>query len=233
MLRFSKAVGTMFYPQTKMPSSIFIYKQLQFSVMSPSDMPIVFELALLLAIVSLVIPGSMSQSSLADGRPVANTATSGTTSNNTQTYSNPFFGIKMQYPSNWSKLDLSRNSSSVLIVAFKTAGVNQGSLTLLGGNVSSGNVTLTSLFNADINHLNQTGKILHLISSIPATFAGYPAHRIVYTTILPQRVQFEVMKLISLAGNKAYFIIYAAPIMNYTTYLPTIQTMINSIEINQ
>jgi hypothetical protein len=175
----------------------------------------------------------MSQSLLADAA-VANTTTSVTTSNNTQTYSNPFFGIKMQYPSNWSKLDLSRNSSSVLIVAFKTAaGVNQGSLTLLGGNVSSGNVTLTSLFNADINHLNQTGKILHLISSIPTTFAGYSAHKIVYTTILPQRVEFEVMKLISLAGNKAYFIIYAAPIMNYTTYLPTIQTMINSIKINQ
>jgi PsbP-like protein len=196
-------------------------------------MSIVSELALLLVIASLVIPGSMSQSLLADAA-VANTTTSGTTSNNTQTFSNPFFGIKMQYPSNWSKLDLSRNSSSVLIVVFKTAaGVNQGSLTLLGGNVSSGNVTLTSLFNADINHLNQTGKILHLISSIPATFAGYPAHKIVYTTILPQRVEFEVMKLISLADNKAYFIIYAAPIMNYTTYLPTIHTMINSIKINQ
>jgi hypothetical protein len=85
-------------------------------------MSIVSELALLLVIVSLVIPGSMSQSSLAQQRPtVANTTTSGITSNNTQTYSNPFFGIHMQYPSNWSKLDLSRNSSSVLIVAFKTA----------------------------------------------------------------------------------------------------------------
>jgi PsbP-like protein len=177
----------------------------------------------------------MPQSSLAQQRPtMANITTSGITSNNTQTYSNPSFGVKMQYPSNWSKLDLSRNSSSVLIVAFKTAaGVNQGSLTLLGGNVSSGNVTLTSLFNADVNHLNQTGKILHLISSTPATFAGYPAHKIVYTTILPQQVEFEVMKLISLAGNKAYFIIYAAPVTNYTTYLPTIQMMINSIEINQ
>lgn len=190
------------------------------------------QLILLCMMMSLGISGSIFQCSLGQKQPIPAGSTLATTK--VQNYSNPSFGIKMQYPSNWSKLDLSRNSSSVLIVAFKTAaGVNQGSLTLLGGNVSSGNVTLTSLFNADISHLNQTSKIPQLISSTPATFAGYPAHKIVYTTILPQRVEFEVMKLISLAGNKAYFIIYAAPLTNYTTYLPTIQTMINSIEINK
>lgn len=218
-----------------MPSSIFIYKQLQFSVMSRFDVSIVPELALLLVIVSLVIPGSMPQSSLAQQRPtVANTTTSGITSNNTQTYSNPFFGIQMQYPSNWFKLDLSHNSSSILIVAFRTpAGVSPGSLNILGGNVSSGNVTLNPLVSRSINQLNQTGKILHLISSTPASFAGYPAHKIVYTTISPQGNESEIMQLISIASNKAYFITYAAPIANYTNYLPTIQTMISSIKINK
>jgi hypothetical protein len=193
----------------------------------------VSELALLL-IVLLVIPGSTPQSSLAQQRPtVANITTTGTTNNNTQTYSNPLFGIQMQYPSNWLPLDLSHNSSSILILAFRSpAGVNpSGSLNILGQNVSSGNVTLTALVSTNINHLKQTGKILSLISSTPAVFAGYPAHKITYITISSQLNEFEVMQIISLVGNKAYFVSYAAPIATYTTYLPTIQTMISSIKI--
>jgi hypothetical protein len=190
------------------------------------------EIILLCMIVSLVIPGSVSQSSLAQKLPTAaNKTTSAQQHQHLQTYSNPFFGIKMQYPSNWFKLDLSHNSSSVLMLAF-LAGGNPGSLNIIG-NVIQGNLTLTQLVTVNINHLNQTGKILHLISSTPAAFAGYPAHMIVYTTISPQRIESEVMQLISLVGNKAYFITYIAPITNYTTYLSTIQTMISSIEINK
>ena len=104
------------------------------------------EIALLFITVSLVIPGYIHQSSLAQHQHTgANTTTSGKTSTNFQTYSNPAFGIKMQYPSNSIGLDLSRNNSSVLVVAFKTpTGSPLGSLNILGGNVSSGNVTLAS-----------------------------------------------------------------------------------------
>jgi hypothetical protein len=184
-------------------------------------------------IVSLVIPGSMSQSSLAQRQPTEANTTKLVTNTTLQTYSNPFFGIQMQYPSNWFKLDLSHNSSSILIVAFRTpAGVSpSGSLNILGQNVSSGNITLTALVGTNINHLRQTGKILSLISSTPAVFAGYPAHKITYITISPHLDEFEVMQLISLVGNKAYFVTYAAPIANYTAYLPTIETMISSIKI--
>lgn len=138
----------------------------------------------------------------------------------------------MQYPSSWVKLDLSRNNSSVLVVAFKTPARSPlGSLNILGGNVSSGNVTLAALVSTNINHLRQTGKILHLISSTPATLAGNPAHKIIYTTMSPQGFDLEAMQLISLVGKKAYFITYAAPTANYATYLPTIQRMISSTEI--
>lgn len=188
---------------------------------------------LLCMIVSLVIPGSMPQSSLAQKQPTEANATKSITNTTLQSYSNPFFGIQMQYPSNWLKLDLSHNSSSILIVAFRTpAGVSpSGSLNILGQNVSSGNITLTALVSTNISHLRQTGKILSLISSTPAVFARYPAHKIAYITISSQLNEFEVMQLISLVGNKAYFVSYAAPITNYTTYLPTIETMISSIKI--
>jgi hypothetical protein len=205
-----------------------------FSVMPRVDIiSVISEIALLFITVSLVIPGSISQSSLAQHHYMAaNRTTSGKISTNFQTYSNLPFGIKMQYPSNWLKLDLSRNNSSVLVVAFKTpVGSPLGSLNILGGNVSSGNVTLTALVSTTINHLRQTGKILHLISSTPTTLAGKSAHKIVYTTTAPQGFELEAMQLISLVGKKAYFITYAVPTANYATYLPTILRMISSTVI--
>ncbi|MGC1932954.1 MAG: PsbP-related protein [Candidatus Nitrosopolaris sp.] len=193
---------------------------------------IIPELVLLCMIVSLVIPGSVSQSSLAQKQPTAANTTTSATSTNLQTYSNPSFGIKMQYPSNWLKLDLSRNNSSVLVVAFKTTAGRPLGVLFLSGNVNYGNVTLATLVSTRENQLRHTGTILHLVSSTPSTLAGNPAHKIVYTTIAPQG-KFEAMQLISLVGKKGYFITYVVPTANYTTYLPTIQTMISSIEINK
>lgn len=193
---------------------------------------VISERTLLLIIMPLVVLGS--QYSLAQVQAkVINTTLSKTTSDNFQIYSNSAFGIKIQYPSNWLKLDLSRNSSSVLIVAFKTpAGSPLGSLNLLGGNVS-GNVTLAALVNTDINRLRQSEKIFHLALSAPATFAGNPAHKIIYTTLAPRGFEFKAMQLISLVGKKAYFITYAVPAANYAAYLPTIETMISSAKITK
>jgi len=190
-------------------------------------------IALLFITVSLVLPGSITQLSSAEHKySPANRTTSGKISTNYQTYSNLAFGINMKYPSNWLKLDLSRNNSSVLVVAFKTpVGSPLGSLNILGGNVSSGNVTLTALVSTTINHLRQTGKILHLISSAPTTLAGNLAHKLVYTTMAPQGFELEAMQLISLVGKKAYFITYAVPTANYATYLPIILRMISSTVI--
>jgi eukaryotic-like serine/threonine-protein kinase len=190
-------------------------------------------IALLFITVSLVLPGSVAQASSAEHQYTpANRTTSGKISTNFQTYSNLAFGIKMKYPHTWLKLDLSRNNSSVLVVAFKTpVGSPLGSLNILAGNVSSGNVTLAALVSTTINHLRQTGKILHLISSTPTTLAGNLAHKLVYTTMAPQGIELEAMQLISLVGNKAYLITYAVPTSNYTTYLPIILRMISSTVI--
>ncbi len=137
----------------------------------------------------------------------------------------------MKYPSNWLKIDLSRNNSSVPVIAFKSAGKSAAVL-FLTGNVNYRNVTLATIVTTRENQLTHAGNILHLVSSTPSTFAGNPAHKIVYTTIAPQG-KFEAMRLISLVGKKGYFITYVVPAANYATYLPTIQTMINSTEINK
>ena len=98
----------------------------------------------------------------------------------------------MKYPSNWLKIDLSRNNSSVPVVAFKSAG-KPAAVLFLSGNVNYRNVTLATIATTRENQLTHAGNILHLVSSTPATFAGNSAHKIVYTTIAPQG-KFEAMR---------------------------------------
>ena len=148
-----------------------------------------------------------------------------------QTYSNAPFGFTMQYPSNWSRTELSHNNSAVLIVVFRTPSI-LGSLNILSINhISAKNATLPALVNAYIAHLRQSGKLLGPLSSTQTSLAGNPATRLVYTTISPQGVKFGLLQEISLIGNKTFFITYGSPTPSYPTYLPAVQRMIESIRL--
>jgi hypothetical protein len=200
--------------------------------MSPVNVAITSALALLFVTISLLLPGSIPQPSLAQ-HPItaANRTTSATTNTSLQTYFNTAFGIKVKYPSNWLKLELSRSNSSIPVVAFKATGKSSGVL-FLTGNVNYKNVTLATIVTTRENQLTHNGNILHLVSSTPASFAGNPAHKIVYTTTAPQG-KFEAMQLISIVGKKGYFITYVGPEANYTTNLPTVQKIIDSAQITK
>jgi hypothetical protein len=199
-------------------------------MMSRIIIAVISGLAILFMIISSIILGSV-QPSLAQHLPTtANTTQPTTTSTNFQTYSNAALGIKMKYPSDWLKLDLSRNNSSIPVVEFQSVG--KPVALVLTSNINYRNVTLDTIVSTRENQLKHNGNILHLVSSTPATFAGHPAHKIIYTQLTPQG-KFELIQLISLVGKKGYFVTYTAPAANYTTYEPTIQTMINSAEINK
>jgi hypothetical protein len=203
--------------------------------MSRVIIAITSELALLFITISLLLPGSIAQPSLAQHPPTAaNTTTSATTNTNFQTYSNSSFGIKVKYPSNWFMAQLSRSDSSVPVVKLIPPGKVPIFL-LLTKNVNYvKNIKDLKLANLTLARENQLTHadphIFHLVSSIPATLAGNPAHKIEFTQLTPQG-KYELMQLISLVGKAAYWITYGAPLANYTTYLPTAQKIIDSAQV--
>jgi hypothetical protein len=189
-------------------------------------------LALLSLFVPLLLSSQTAQLSVAQG-VIKNSATSKLPTNSTETYIDAPFGVAMQYPTTWSKAELYHNNSSILIVIFRTPSL-LGSLNILGINhISTTNATLPSLVEAYITHLRQSGKLFQVISSTWSSLAGNAAVKLVYTSISPQGVKFEVMQEISLIGNKTFFITYGSPFLNYATYLPTAEQMISSMKIKQ
>ena len=148
-------------------------------------------------------------------------------------YSNLRFGIQLQYPSNWVKLEPPDNKSSSLLVTFGSpVGGPVASLNIIAGNGGS-NITYPAFIAENIKSLKQSGKIQELNSSSPDSLSGHPAYKIVYTTLSQRGILFKTMQVFSLVGNTAYFITYAAPSEYYTFHLPTIQKIINSIKLNK
>lgn len=156
------------------------------------------------------------------------------------TYQNPDFGIKMQYPSNWIKHqdDLALHT----IVAFELIYQNIFDFT---------NTTLAELdlrvynapqnetiANLNIDQINNIGKInttdqviVGHYKNATTTLAGLPALKIInYFLGDVTKKQMQVWTFIP-SKHLLVELIYIAQPSKYFLYLPTVERMIDSVEI--
>jgi eukaryotic-like serine/threonine-protein kinase len=81
-----------------------------------------------------------------------------------------------------------------------------------------------------INHLKQLFRDFNIAETNTFTLAGSNAYKVVYTFTLDQ-INYKKMDIWTIKDNKAYIINYLAETGKYTSYLPTIQKMVDSFEI--
>lgn len=147
-------------------------------------------------------------------------------SNNLLTYENSKYGIRIQYPSSWMKEE-SHNQSSNDIVRFSSpAGIALLSI------VSTGRVSeskpLELYANAGIDVLRHTFSNFSLVSSNSSTVGGIPAQEIVYTASMPSGLKLKFIQFLTIKDARDFILTSAALQDEFTKYLPTIQTMVNS-----
>jgi hypothetical protein len=176
------------------------------------------------------------------------------------TYDNSSIGIKFLYPSGWMPIIRETSSNSTVIeILFPNIANSSISGNFSGGhwhgpatsfitlsivNVSSSassrsNTTeagLSSLTKQNLVLANQTLPNFELISSNDTTFAGNPAHKIVYSftepsLVTPSDFQFQSMNVWTIKGDKQYTLSYSQPIEEYPTYLGVVQQIIDSFKI--
>jgi eukaryotic-like serine/threonine-protein kinase len=138
-------------------------------------------------------------------------------------YDNPTFGIRIQYPSDWGRLDLSFLQHSADIDFYP---LNDTSLAknvkIQVNNLPSRNMTLEEYTNSQINLLEE-----NLLESSAATLAGIPGYKIVFTNI----EGLKTMQVWTIKDDKAYIITYVAQEEDYEKELQIAQKMIDSFEI--
>lgn len=141
---------------------------------------------------------------------------------NFTTYDNPIFGIRIQYPSDWGRLDLSFLGDSADIDFYPlddTSGAKNVRIQVK--TLPLQNMTLEEYTNAQINSIEG-----QLLESNATTLAGVQAHEIVFTNI-----GLKTMQIWTIIDDKVYTITYVAEEEDYQNDLQITQRMKESFEI--
>lgn len=152
---------------------------------------------------------------------------------NLATYDNTAKGIKMKYPDNWTKQE---ESNAVTQEVVKFISPKEGDADkfqerlIVTVESTTNNKTLdeyTKLSKQEILKLDKNAKIAQEGES---TLAGKNGYRVVYTTKEGNQ-EFKKLNVWTMKNDKAYLITYEAEAGKYEQFLPVVEKMIKSLEV--
>jgi eukaryotic-like serine/threonine-protein kinase len=147
------------------------------------------------------------------------------------TYEDITTGISIQFPSNWEKSVNLNNFVTFRAPPETDTRVYPAALGLKIQELTSQNVSLQEVTKAQMSELKKTNPDLKISESSSTTLAGKPAHKVVFSATDNNQVKRKALQLWTVVDNKAILITYKAQPDKYSSYLPTIEKMINSFQI--
>ncbi|MBV9178479.1 MAG: hypothetical protein JO297_15745 [Nitrososphaeraceae archaeon] len=148
------------------------------------------------------------------------------------TYASPLLGIEMQYPSSWKKLEHTNSVKFLSPLEGPSDRFREGlGITAFPVNNNDNRLSIDRIAVETINIYREQLQDFQLIKSKAATFDNNPSHVLVYTYTNHDLIKIKAMDIGILNGNKIYVVTFYAELSKYPTYLPTIQKMIDSLEI--
>jgi hypothetical protein len=164
-----------------------------------------------------------------------------------RSYGNSAFGVSLQYPSDWGAVELKSTPLDDKVagssIALFTAPIENASDTFRekallsiqdftsAGNALKSNMSLAQYTNESLGSYNNAADSVTILESNATTLAGKPAHRIVFTENV-QNQQLKKTQVWTVDDNKAYVITFSAEESRYGDYLPSVENMIGSLQIN-
>ena len=191
---------------------------------------------------------SLSSSSPSSSPPpssLASNTNTNTTTSNFLTYNNPILGIQIQYPSDWSVIENSYNpkAENNTIVGFFAQSKTSSEL----GNISgvsgsfvpyldiyvfdSKNMSFDKIVDATVNKFRNNENFVINESKPFAVKDNHPAHILVYDAIVGGDEFFRKMQVYVMSGDKIYLISFTSQQALFSNYLPIVQKMVSSFEI--
>jgi hypothetical protein len=157
------------------------------------------------------------------------------------TFNNSSLGVEIQYPSNWQVIDGRNDNDGVLEIAGFISGFEdrvdryKDRLWVSLDTLPNQNMSLKEYSEEVIKQYGDSLQDFTLLDNDTdsAILAGHPAYRLVYTNTLENDIPLKQMEIGTKVGEKIYFLTYYAEVEKYHDFLPVIQEMINSFEIEQ
>jgi eukaryotic-like serine/threonine-protein kinase len=161
-----------------------------------------------------------------------------TTSSNLLTYENPPYAFRIQYPSNWEKVEFNQGIEEGhrnIIVNFVSplegfSDTFREYLIIEVGDLRSQNISLDQYIKTQISSRRSLPSF-ELIESTSATLSDNPARKVVYSYSNADIGITKTMELLTIKDDKLYFISYTADATKYSSYLANIQKMTDSFKL--
>lgn len=183
--------------------------------------------------------GMLKQPVLAQKNATATTSSSSTTAkamNNFLTYQNPTYGIKIQYPSDWTMSQTGLRDYTNIVAFYSPLGNLSDMIPqrlLLSRTHYSQNISLNDYSKLVNDTLKQPGIQIVESKSITLT-GGVLAHRVVFIPPAGNApFKPEIMLVWTAKGDNIYTLSYNGDAAKYHIFLPTIEKMIDSFEITK
>jgi hypothetical protein len=162
-------------------------------------------------------------------------------------YDNPTHGIKILYPAGWNKLEFGQITPDGLVVGFALpregkplSEINVSDFILeniliavtriISDSSFSKSTILKDFVNEQILSFKQRLADFQIIKSNTTAIDNNPTYQIQYTSRVGHAI-FDTLQIWTISGNKIYTMIFNADPADYSTYLPIIQKMTNSLVI--
>lgn len=159
----------------------------------------------------------------------------------TSTYENTAYGIRLQYPSDWSVQQLNASGTLINIATFVSpTGPNSNptaEVTIYMDRLHNSTTNLDNYahFVAFTDYENRPsdfhGFRLLELNTNSSILAGKPAYTLIATYELHSSGLQKLMEIGTIIGDKAYSVQYIADASQYAEYLPIVQKMIGSLVI--
>jgi eukaryotic-like serine/threonine-protein kinase len=157
------------------------------------------------------------------------------TSNNFLTYESPVYGFKIQYPSDWERIEFSREveeGNRKIIVNFLSplespSDTFREYFIIERGTLESHTaLPLQSSVNTYITSLKSLPNF-KIIESNTVSFAQSLAMKLVYSYNNPEVGVTKTMDMLTIKNDKLYLLSFNSDAVKYNNYLPTIQKMLD------
>jgi hypothetical protein len=182
----------------------------------------------------MLYTSQQGQQAMAQNAPLlpAPSSQATTTTNNFLLYDNVTNGFRIEYPSNWQKIEKPLTSSINFISPFESDKDRYKEIIDVSFLGFTNDTSLNDWVNYTINFLNTSFNDFQLLESNATTLAGNPAHKLVYIISHPIFGITKTMLIATMSDNRnIYTITYFTKPNQYDNSLPIAQRMINSFQI--
>ncbi len=148
---------------------------------------------------------------------------------NTKSYSNPNFGFKVNYPTDWQFKEFEDQLLGKGVYFTSTDEYVAENIVIQIQDLSSQPMTLEEYNELSLNQAPQLVEEFELNSESDYTISGYDAKRIIYTGI-QNELNMKWMTTYTIKDNNAYVIAYTGLTDSYDSYIPIANQIINSFQ---